>query len=84
VLVTRKALAAKLAQSITCRSEPHAYQASSTVLLLIVTACSALAACFIAVLVTREALAAKLAQSITPKVQDANISIMRSHLERHT
>jgi hypothetical protein len=36
------------------------------------------------VLVTREALAAKLAQSITPKVQDANISIMRSHLERHT
>jgi hypothetical protein len=37
-----------------------------------------------AVLVTREALAGKLAQSIAPKVQDANISIMRSHLERHT
>eukprot|EP00882_Tetradesmus_deserticola_P000746 GHRQ01000814.1.p1 GENE.GHRQ01000814.1~~GHRQ01000814.1.p1 ORF type:complete len:211 (+),score=71.48 GHRQ01000814.1:222-854(+) len=37
-----------------------------------------------AVLVTREALAAKLSKSITPKVQDANIGIMRSHLERHT
>uniref|UniRef100_A0A383VD67 Uncharacterized protein n=1 Tax=Tetradesmus obliquus TaxID=3088 RepID=A0A383VD67_TETOB len=37
-----------------------------------------------AVLVTREALAAKLSRSITPKVADANIAIMRSHLERHT
>jgi hypothetical protein len=42
------------------------------------------AAAVAAVLVTREALAAKLSKSITPKVADANISIMRSHLERHT
>lgn len=47
------------------------------------TAAAAVAASA-AVIVTREALAQKLAKSIMPKVQDANIDIMRTHLERHT
>lgn len=37
-----------------------------------------------AVLTTREALAKQLAKTLPSKVSDANVSIMRSHLETHT
>lgn len=37
-----------------------------------------------AVLVTREALAERLAKGLTPKVADANMSLLRQHLEAHT
>eukprot|EP00878_Enallax_costatus_P018985 GHUV01020013.1.p1 GENE.GHUV01020013.1~~GHUV01020013.1.p1 ORF type:complete len:149 (+),score=28.17 GHUV01020013.1:633-1079(+) len=37
-----------------------------------------------AVLATREALAAKLARNLEVKVSDANIDVMRTHLETHT
>lgn len=37
-----------------------------------------------AVLSTREALAQQLAKTLPNKVQDANVTIMRSHLETHT
>jgi hypothetical protein len=37
-----------------------------------------------AVLTTREALAKQLAKTLPNKVSDANVSIMRSHLETHT
>jgi hypothetical protein len=37
-----------------------------------------------AVLATREALAQQLAKTLPTKVQDANVAIMRTHLETHT
>lgn len=37
-----------------------------------------------AVLTTREALAQQLAKTLAGKVSDANVSIMRTHLETHT
>lgn len=37
-----------------------------------------------AVLATREALAAKLARGLVPRVADANMAVLRSHLEAHT
>ena len=37
-----------------------------------------------AVLSTREALAQQLSKTLPTKVQDANVTIMRSHVETHT
>lgn len=37
-----------------------------------------------AVIATREALAEKLAKTLESKVSDANIDVMRTHLETHT
>lgn len=37
-----------------------------------------------AVLTTRESLAQKLAKTLPTRVQDANVAIMRTHLETHT
>eukprot|EP00879_Flechtneria_rotunda_P027843 GHRR01029856.1.p1 GENE.GHRR01029856.1~~GHRR01029856.1.p1 ORF type:complete len:156 (-),score=46.39 GHRR01029856.1:494-961(-) len=37
-----------------------------------------------AVLLTREVLAQKLTKTLGPRVQDANMAVMRGHLETHT